>query len=309
MSDDDSEGTLLFDDLPLATMGGAHDGQSLADVLREAVRIRDCLALAAVPLVLVAVFLLPVETRRALAFAYHDPTILHAYTAHFVHLRVEHLASNVLGYVLLAGVGYVLAVLAGDRRLFGVATVTYLLAFPLVLSALNLAVPRRALGYGFSGVNMAFAGLLGVVVVEYVGRRLDTRVRARHAPVVFFVAVALVSLVALPPNTVSFALAATSALVAVVYLLYVLRAWRTTDISSVKPTNSRASERSGGWMDIAVLGTLLFFGYPFVGFPAPNVADGMVVNLYVHLLGFSLGFIVPYVAITLGLFDDPTEDF
>lgn len=309
MSDDDSEGTLLFDDLPLATMSGTRDGQSLASVLREAVRVRDCLALAVVPLVLVAVFLLPVETRRALAFAYHDPSILHAYTAHFVHLRVEHLASNVLGYGLLAGVGYVLAVVAGNRRLFGVAAVTYVLAFPLVLSALNLAVPRRALGYGFSGVNMAFAGLLGVVVVEYVGRRVDTRVRSRHAPVVFFVALAVVSLVALPPNTVSFALAATSTLVVVVYLLYVLGIGVRTPTSSVEPTNSLASGRSERWMDLAVLGTLLFFGYPFVGFPAPNVADGMVVNLYVHLLGFSLGFIVPYVAITLGVFDNPTEDF
>jgi len=41
-----------------------------------------------------------------------------------------------------------------------VALATFLAAFPVVLSALNLAVPRNAISFGFSGINMAFAGLL-----------------------------------------------------------------------------------------------------------------------------------------------------
>jgi len=69
--------------------------------------------LAAVPVVLCAVFALPESTRRSLAFAYAEPTVLTAFTAHYVHLDVGHLAGNVAGYILLAGVGYALAVLGG----------------------------------------------------------------------------------------------------------------------------------------------------------------------------------------------------
>jgi hypothetical protein len=272
--------------------------QSFRAALRDAVRLRDCLALSVVPAVVLGVFTLPEATRESLAFAYRDPTLVTAYAAHFVHFEVEHLVANLLGYALLAGFGYVLAVLADCRRLFGVAAVTYVLAFPVVLSGLNLAVPRNAIGYGLSGVNMAFAGLLGVVLVAYVGRQLDARVRVRYAPGVFFVAVAVVSLVALPARRASVALAALSAVVAAGYAIAVWRAWS----ASPEPVSQECSTRPG-WFDVGVLGAVAFLGYPFVGFPAPTPTDGSVVNVYVHLLGFCLGFIVPYVALAAGAFD------
>jgi hypothetical protein len=287
-------------------MDGSGTQRSFTTELRDAVRARDCLALAAVPVLVAAVFLLPAATRRALAFAYHDPTAVSAFTAHFVHFRVEHLAANVLGYVLLAGFGYVLAALAGYRRLFAAAAVTFLVAFPPVLSGLNLAVPRRAIGYGLSGVNMAFAGLLGVVVVAYASQRLDHRVRVRHAPGVFFGALAIVAVVALPSDTVTLVLAAAGVVVASAYLVSAARAWRTRPRRRSHRGSSSLGGLSSGWLDGGLLGSVLFFGYPFVGFPARGAVDGTQVNLYVHLLGFCLGFIVPYVAISMGLFDAET---
>lgn len=288
-------------------MGATETATSFRTTLGRRVRVRDCLALAAVPLVVLGVYALPDATRRSLAFAYQEPTILTAYTAHFVHLEAEHLAANLLGYVLLAGFGYVLAVLADRRRLFGAAAATYVLAFPPVLSALNLAVPRDAVGFGFSGVNMAFAGLLGLLLVAYGGRRLDRRVRVRHAPGVFFAAVAVVSLVALPTGSTSVGIAAASALVAVVY---VVSGWR--DLHRTGPADRTAARASGvastaGYLDVGVLAAVVFFGYPFVGFPSPAAVEGSIVNLYVHLLGFCLGFIVPYVAVAAGLFDDDSS--
>jgi hypothetical protein len=283
-------------------MSRAADQQSLWAVLRDVVRLRDCLALAVVPAVALAVFSLPAATRESLAFAYRDPTPVTAYAAHFVHFELEHLVANLLGYALLAGFGYVLAVLADRRRLFGVTAVTYVLAFPFVLSGLNLAVPRNAVGYGLSGVNMAFAGLLGVVLVAYVGRRLDERVRVRYAPGVFFAAVAVVSLVALPARPVSVGLAAVSAVLAAAYVLSARSAWSELP-EAVPPVGGTRA----GWFDVGVLGAVAFLGYPFVGFPAPSPVDGTVVNLYVHLLGFCLGFIVPYVALVVGAFDTGSE--
>lgn len=122
--------------------------------LVASVRASDLAVLLAVPVLLLAIFTLPESTRRSLAFAYADPTAVTAFTAHYVHLDVGHLAGNVAGYALLAGVGYALAVLGDSRRFFLTALATFLLVFPFVLSALNLAVPRDAIGFGFSGINM-----------------------------------------------------------------------------------------------------------------------------------------------------------
>ncbi|NIB98095.1 hypothetical protein [Halobacterium sp. R2-5] len=275
--------------------------QSFREGLRDGVHLRDCLALAVVPAVVLGVFALPTATRESLVFAYRDPTLVTAYAAHFVHFELEHLAANLLGYALLAGFGYVLAALAGCRRLFGAAAATYVLAFPLVLSGLNLAVPRDAVGYGLSGVNMAFAGLLGLVLVAYVGRRIDERIRVRYAPGLFFAAVAVVSLVALPSRQVSLVLAAASTAVVVGYAFSV----RSARLASPDPDLWEGTQAD--WVDTGVLGTVAFLGYPFVGFPAPTPADGSVVNVYVHLLGFCLGFIVPYVALAVGAFDAATS--
>ena len=262
----------------------AGDGSFLA-ALRDAVRIRDCLALASVPAVAVAVFALPAERRESLAFVHRDPSMLTAYTAHFVHFDPAHLAANLLGYALVVGFGYCLAALSGYRRLFGVAAATYLLSFPPALSALNLAIPRNAVGYGLTGVNMAFAGLLALVLVGYAGR-LDDRIRVRHAPGLFFAMTAVISLVTVPSRSGA-PIALVSGLIAAGYVVSARRTWR----QRVPSRSARA-----GWLDAGLLGTIALVGYQFVGFGTTTV-DGGVVNVYVHLLGFCLGFVVPYTAL------------
>lgn len=270
--------------------------ESFRRALANRMRLADCLALSTVPLVLVAVYLLPEPTRQALVFALHDPTLVTAHTAHFVHLSAGHLFANVVAYALLAGTGYLLAVLADARRLFGVAAATYLLGFPVVLSALNLAVPRHAVTYGFSGVVTAFAGLLALLLAVYAGRRIHPAVRVRHAPCAFLLALALVPLVALPPSPFALATAVAASVGAVGYGASLLDAAGPAWAAGLRPT-----ARAAGWPDALVVGTLLFAASVFVGFPPQLRVDGVVVNAYVHLLGFCLAFIVPYVALEVGL--------
>ncbi|KPN31212.1 hypothetical protein SY89_01955 [Halolamina pelagica] len=191
--------------------------RSFTAALRDAVRLRDCLALSVVPALALATFALPIGRRESLAFVYRDPSLLTAYTAHVVHFEASHLAANLLGYVLVAGFAYVLAGLAGHRRLFGVTAATFLVAFPPVLSVLNLAVPRDAVGYGLSGVNMAFSGLLALVLVAY-GARLDGRIRVRDAPALFFAVIVTISLVALPDGAAR-GVAVASAVLAALYVI------------------------------------------------------------------------------------------
>ena len=269
------------------------DEDSFLAALRAAVRLRDCLALALVPAIAVVVFSLPVARRRSLAFAYRDPSLLTAYTAQFVHFDAAHLAANVLGYVLVAGFGYVLAALSGYRRLFGVTAATYLVAFPPALSWLNLALPRNAISYGLSGVNMAFVGLLALVLVAY-GSRLDDRIRVRYAPGLFFAVVALIALIVPRAGTVT-GIGAASVVVAAGYVLSARRSWPDQSRSGRHPRLDRA-----GWRDAGVLGVVTLFGYQYIGFES-LAGDSGIVNVYVHLLGFCLGFIVPYTALALGV--------
>lgn len=274
---------------------------SLRVQLGRLTRPSDVLLLLAVPVVLVGVYSLPVELKRSLAFDYTQPTLATALTAHYVHLEATHLAGNLLSYGVLVAACYPLAVLAGHRRLFRVVAVTYLLAFPFVLSGLNLSVPRAAVGYGFSGVNMAFAGFLPLALTLYARARLTSAVRLRHAPGLFLAGVAVVPLLVLPLTRVTLVLVAATGVAMVGYAWTTLHDYRGSEADV--PAVFVALCRRPGWSDLFVLGLVLFVAYPLVGYPGELVDDGVVVNVYAHFLGFCLSFIGPYSALELGLFD------
>nr|WP_245626059.1 rhomboid family intramembrane serine protease [Haloparvum sedimenti] len=266
-------------------------------------RPADLLALAAPPLVMLGALALPVETRRALAFQYTDPTVVTAFTAHYVHLTVDHLLANLIGYGLLAGVGYALALLGGRRRFFLTALATYLLAFPVVLSALNLAVPRHAVGYGFSGVNMALLGVLPLVMLPYARNQLSPAVSSRVLPAVFFLLVGWMGVLALPVggDTLVGTVATAASLALGCWYLYA--ATRGSDRRWNPHGWVRVVSAREGYGDLFAVAGALLVAYPAVGFPVDPVTGTSVLNLYVHLLGFCLGFIGPHIALTVGLFD------
>ncbi|EMA61795.1 hypothetical protein [Halorubrum lipolyticum] len=283
------------------------DGVGVRGELVAGVRLVDLLALAAVPVVLGAVFALPEPTRRSLAFAYAEPTVLTAFTAHYVHLEAGHLVGNVVGYGLLAGVGYALAVLAGYRRFFMIAFTTFLAAFPVALSALNLAVPRNAIGFGFSGVNMALFGLLPLLLGVYARERFFPGASIRSLPAVFFPLVGWMALLALPvspgaldgPGIAGIATAVAGLVLGLLYAsstgIRIRRAIRS---------GARAAVSNPGEGDLFAIGVALVVGYPIVGFPGDPTGTGSVVNLYVHLLGFCLAFIGPFALLAAGVFEE-----
>ncbi|MBB6646640.1 hypothetical protein H5V44_10140 [Halobellus sp. MBLA0160] len=113
--------------------------------------------------------------------------------------------------------------LGGRQRFFLIALATFLLA----LSALNLAVPRNALGFGFSGIDMALLGLLPVLLWAYARERFVPDASVRPLPAVFFLFVGWIALLALPvsPTGVGLAGLATAVAgvsIAVVYALILL---------------------------------------------------------------------------------------
>ncbi|WP_415087691.1 hypothetical protein [Natronomonas sp.] len=263
--------------------------QPFLGVLFASFRLVDVVALCAVPVALVAVFLLPMELRRAYLFSYGAPTPVTAFTANYIHLEIGHLLSNVGGYLLIVPVTYLLSALSGHRKRFYVAFVTFLLAFPVALSYLNLAIERPGLAVGFSGVLMAFVGFLPLAVTGYLQTYFDLDDALDASSALFFVGLALIATVSVN-SFETYGLAVASLLAATLYALSV-----TENRDAFLP-NVKAASGVAGHFELASLGLFLTLLVPLAAFPGPSVTTG-VVNLYVHLLGYALGFIATYLTV------------
>lgn len=252
----------------------------------------DLLLLAAVPAVLVGVFALPEEARLGLVFHGTDPTLVTAFASHFVHLAPGHLLSNLASYLILAPLAYLLCLLTDRRWLFYAAFATFLLAFPLALSVLELAVGNTHAALGFSAINGAFFGLFSFALARYAGSRLAGR-RDDVAPSAFFLGAALIAVLAVPSTVLATGIAAAALLSAALYL----NGGHGDGLPSLDGVRRLAARP--GHFELVGAGSGVFLAYPLVAFPADPVTTTGVVNLYSHLLGFALAFVATYATVVL----------
>lgn len=269
---------------------GRRTTTSFVHDVADAVRLVDVACILAVPALLLAVFAMPLAARRTYVFSYTDPTVLTAFTAPYVHLELPHLLANLGVYLFVVPAVYLLSVLGGHRSRFFVAFMTFVVAFPPVLSCLNLAVARPAVGYGFSGVVMAFFGFLPVALAGHVDRRFELASELDLAGVLFFASLVLVAFLS-PASPVTYGLAAAAALGVLLYGASMFE----RDPRFV--SNVRAAAQSPGHFELSVGATVAFVAFPFVAFPAAPDAGGAIVNVYVHFLGYALGFIATYATV------------
>ncbi|WP_123537546.1 hypothetical protein [Halosimplex salinum] len=290
----------------MAFDNGSEQRRPFARWLAGGARRLDLAVIAAVPLVLVAVFALPEPVRRSLAFDYTRPSVLTAYAAPFVHLEWSHLLVNVLGYAVVVPVAYGLSVASGTVERFRAAFVTFVLVFPPVLSLLNLAVVRPTVGVGFSGVLLAFVGYMPLALADYLSTGFDVGPRHLLSPAVFFTGLTLVAVLSM--QSVLFSdptvLLGTALLVVATLLSAVLFLVAALDRAGATATTPAALRRSG-YVEFGVAAGVVFFGFPFVAFPPDPAGAGGILNLYVHLLGYALGFMVTYSAVAV---DDRVPD-
>ncbi|MFB6140226.1 MAG: hypothetical protein ABEJ26_07300 [Halosimplex sp.] len=265
----------------------------------ERVRWADLGALLAVPIVLVAVFGLPVSLRRSLAFEYTDPTPLTAFTSSYVHLGSAHLLANVVGYLLVVPTAYLLSVASGHRTRFFVTFVTFLVAFPPVLSYLNLAALRSASGLGFSGVLLAFVGYLAIAIAEHVSATLRIGPADAIGAALFFCGLAVAAPLSVRSVTVDRATVAlgTAGLVLATLLSALLFGLAVADESEALRRKLRFAAARRGSFEFGVLALGVFVAVQFVAFPPSPRLGPRTVNLYTHLLGYSLGFMVTYLGV------------
>lgn len=259
-------------------------------MIRAGTNVEDLFLLAVVPAALLVVFLLPPTIVDAWRLAILDPTVHALFLSHFVHGSTGHLFANLIGYTFLAPLTYALCVSAGRRREFVISFVTFLVAFPPVLSALNVALVRPSIGYGFSGIVMALLGLLTLAVVWHVEARFAGSLDVTDAPLVFFLVVAVITVSAAPPSRLR-RIALGLATIAV--LVYVSSA--AVSLDGLSALVSPHDVRAPGRVELAFAGVLTAVLFPLAAFPPDPTGSGTVLNLYEHALGYCLGFIVPFV--------------
>jgi hypothetical protein len=259
----------------------------------------DVAVLLSVPAVLSVVYLFPDAVRQPLVFDYTDPSLWTAFASTFVHLDSTHLLVNLTTYALVVPMVYLLSVMSNSRHLFYSAFVAFVVVFPFILSYLNLAIFRPSVAFGFSGIVMAFVGFLPIALADFLETTFDIGPKRTIAPMFFFIGIALTSVLSVqsvvPENRTVLLGSSGIALVAVLSaLLYALSAYRG---GSAFRSKLRAALDASGYSELAVASLVLFLGFPFVAFPGTVAVGDSQLNLYVHLLGYALGFIMVYATV------------
>lgn len=262
---------------------------------REAVRVVDLLAILLVPAVLVLVFTFPTPARESLALSTDAPTVVSMYAAHFVHLDPGHISGNLAIYALVVPTVYLLAALGDRPQAFLIPFLAVLLLFPFVLSALHLALDTPGRVLGFSGLNMAFVGMVPLFEAIYLSR-LDRDVRLDHAPALFFAGAAVIAFRLVPGDPERLALTAAAGVLAAVFAGY---AWRGISRETIVDLVGRSVE-----FELVAGAVVVFFLAVSLGFPEdPTRPDGFV-GVYTHFLGYAAGFVLTYLALRS---NDPTR--
>lgn len=268
--------------------------------MSEHLRLFDVALILSFPLLLGLGYSLPLGVRESLVFNYTNPTLLAAFTSAFVHLEFGHLITNIGLYALVAPILYALSVLSGRQQQFRVFVFTAFLAFPPVLSYLNLAITRSSVTFGASGVIMVFVGYLPLALSDYLDTNFEIGPVNVFAPALFFASLGLISVLSLQSVLLQnpTVLLGTAGLVLATVLstaLYGLSVYEQTDNARTKV---RSAMRATGYTDLILLTVLLLFVVPIIAFPAnPKVENG-VLNLYEHFLGYALGFMASYITKT-----------
>lgn len=255
---------------------------------------------SAVISIIINLFRLAESTRRTLSFAYADPSLLTAYAAPFVHFSAPHLAGNVAVFLLVSGAFYALSRHTGTPWLFLSALVAALSIFPVTLSLLNLAVPRDAVTYGFSGVNMALVGFLPVATARYVEAKRGRPIDATLLLAAFFLSISGIAMLGVPRSPLTLAVGTAGLALTVLFGGTFVR-----HEQSLADSRDRWGASASDPTVIVGVGTWVLL--LATAFPQTVAAGGSVRNVYVHFVGYALGFMTAYLAHEWEFFENRGE--
>ena len=245
--------------------------------------------LASVAALLVVVHeFLPATIQARFAFDHGEPTLLTLLTAAYVHVDDAHLFGNLVGYVVVAVVTYLVCRQLDRERWFWSTTALLLLVLPVLVNLANYLVLRTwfpwmtPVNRGFSGVVAGFGGFLLVTVFVLVASDYGR-------PVAVYVSEAVV-LVLLSEIAVVYSESVSALSVGVVGLGV------ATAVLGVRLEVRRGrvpTDRSGRQVvvdslfvaSLVALVAVLVYGL----FPTTLVVDGRLTNVFAHGVGFLFG--------------------
>lgn len=155
------------------------NGAGPREFLRSRITPGDLLVHAAIPVLLILVYVSPI-TYESLLFRPGASGLRDTYLATLGHADAAHLLGNLFGYAVLTSISLVLLGGVGERRLY-YASFCAILAFvpplssALVRAHLELTAPSLIGAYrgaGFSIVTAAFVGVLGMAIAVHQRRAL-----------------------------------------------------------------------------------------------------------------------------------------
>lgn len=254
----------------------------LAEIRRHA-RLVDVVLIFLVPFVLIALHTLPRPTRLAFAFDLRNPTLVTAYASNFLHTDRPHLLSNLVAYLLIVPVAYLLSALSNRRRHFIVGFGLILGACPFAISAAHLPFQTDVITMGFSGVAMAFYGYASLIFVGFLSTRLTTGLHLDHAPLLFFGQVTPIALIVAPLTPTVLAIVAVSLGFVGLYLVNLF-------LTGVVSQGLFEASHRVGYDEIAVVSVLVMGFFLAIGFRGET-------NHFAHFTGYATSFVLTYIVL------------
>ena len=109
-------------------------------------------------------------------FSFSNPADwIRLYTSHFVHQGFWHLFGNLSVFVMIFLLIYILAESGNNAASFKRLLIFIFIFLPSILALLDLAITRKyseiTKGFGFSGINMALAGVIPYFSAKFLKNR------------------------------------------------------------------------------------------------------------------------------------------
>jgi len=251
------------------------------------------LVLVGLPTLLVVSWLAGLETQFAFRLnaesIWDSPrTLLTAFTANYAHFGARHLFDNLLNYWVTLFAIYPLVAIADWGRQFRLSVLSYLVVAPFVIAVVTLALVNPSTEQfvvGFSGIVAALLGFLPVALAAAASEQTDGAVDASWAVVPVLFSVALVFLLPSGPyfrsqSTLAVGVGLTGVVVAGVL-------WAGTSTHRLRQYSRQFTP------DVLLaflIGTTVFV----FGVAGAFVFVHAGTNVWGHLAGYLVGFIIPY---------------
>ncbi len=239
-------------------------------------------------LTLTIVYVLPAEIKELLALKYHffsysNPyDLLRLYTYHLIHYDFQHFMGNIVSFIFIYWILISLVVWSREVRIFNVMLFIIFVVIAPALGSLDLFLFSDAAvrqGCGFSGILLAFNGLLPYFSFRYLAKELHISLRVSMVHLLFLVIASGVAIAYIGPiKAIIYASTGTFAVA-----LYFYEIHNRYDIQDTKEVREKIS--------LVVFSLMMFFFVIAISFPPDLKTSHGIVNIWGHLMGLYLSMI------------------